>query len=248
MLEQSATALASAKAAKAQYERLVAQDINALTLLAGVELDAEILSGASVDAGMLKALPEGVKSDALLVRPDIKRAEHVLKAANADIGAARAAFFPSITLTGTAGLASTGLDDLFKSGSSLAWTFAPRVNLPIFNMGRTRANLASAKTSQKIAAAQYEKAVQNAFREVADQLAAKGTLISQLEAQESLAESSRTVYDLAERRYEHGISGYLDVLDAQRSLFSSQQSLINVKRQYLTNLVTLYKVLGGGQI
>jgi multidrug efflux system outer membrane protein len=248
-LEQAATAVENARISKVQYTRLTAQDLNALTLLAGTQIDAASLQADLPDeVTALRALPAGVPSETLLNRPDIKRAEHSLKAANADIGAARAAFFPSITLTASAGLASTGLDDLFSSGSGLAWSFAPKINIPIFNAGRNKANLEVAKVNQKIAAAEYEKAIQTAFREVADQLAAKGTFTDQLEAQKSLAESARSVYDLSSERYKHGVSSYLEVLDAHRSLFAAEQGLISVRQQYLNNLVTLYKVLGGGQI
>lgn len=248
-LEQAATAVENARISKVQYTRLTAQDLNALTLLAGTQIDAASLQADLPDeVTALRALPAGVPSETLLNRPDIKRAEHSLKAANADIGAARAAFFPSITLTASAGLASTGLDDLFSSGSGLAWSFAPKINIPIFNAGRNKANLEVAKVNQKIAAAEYEKAIQTAFREVADQLAAKGTFTDQLEAQKSLADSARSVYDLSSERYKHGVSSYLEVLDAHRSLFAAEQGLISVRQQYLNNLVTLYKVLGGGQI
>ncbi len=248
-LEQASTAVENARISRVQYTRLTAQDLNALTLLAGTQIDAEALqAGLPDEVTALKALPAGVPSETLLNRPDIKRAEHSLKAANADIGAARAAFFPSITLTASAGLASTGLDDLFSSGSGLAWSFAPKINIPIFNAGRNKANLEVAKVNQKIAAAEYEKAIQTAFREVADQLAAKGTFTDQLTAQKALAESARSVYQLSNERYRHGVSSYLEVLDAQRSLFAAEQGVISVRQQYLNNLVTLYKVLGGGQI
>ncbi|QAR32620.1 efflux transporter outer membrane subunit [Geovibrio thiophilus] len=248
-LEQAATAVENARISKVQYTRLTAQDLNALTLLAGIDIDESALQASLPDeVTALRALPAGVPSETLLNRPDIKGAEHSLKAANADIGAARAAFFPSITLTASAGLASSGLDDLFSSGSGLAWSFAPNINIPIFNAGRNKANLEVAKVSQKIAAAEYEKAIQTAFREVADQLAAKGTFTEQLEAQKSLAESTRRVYELADQRYKYGVSSYLEVLDAHRSLFAAEQGVISVRQQYLNNLVTLYKVLGGGQI
>ena len=248
-LEQAATSVESAKISKAQYTRQVAQDLNALTLIVGTEVTPSVLNAKLPDeTKALKPLSAGISSETLLNRPDIKQAEHSLKAANADIGAARAAFFPSITLTGSFGLASGGLDDLFESGSATAWNFSPRLNIPIFTGGRNKANLENAKVSQKIAAAKYEKAIQIAFKEVADQLTAKGTYTEQLESQKALAESSRSVYELAEKRYQYGISGYLQVLDAQRSLFSAEQGVVAVKLQYLNNLVTLYKALGGGQI
>jgi multidrug efflux system outer membrane protein len=248
-LEQSATAVENARISKVQYTRLVAQDKNALTMLVGTSLDGGLMNTEmTADITSLKELPAGVPSETLLNRPDIRQAEHTLKAANADIGAARAAFFPSITLTGSAGLASDSLGDLFTSGSALAWAFTPRINIPIFNAGRNKATLEVAEVSQKIAAAEYEKSIQTAFREVADQLAAKGTYTEQLNAQNALVEANRKVYDLSLQRYKYGVSSYIEVLDAQRSLFNAELGLVSVKQQSQSNLVTLYKVLGGGQI
>jgi len=180
-----------------------------------------------------------------LRRPDIVQAEHQLKAANANIGAARAAFFPTISLTGSAGVASPTLGSLFQAASG-AWAFAPHVTAPIFDAGRNFANLDSAKVGRAIAVAQYEKAIQSAFREVADALAAKGTLTEQLAAQTALVEATRASTQLSQARYAHGVDSYLNVLDSQRSLYLAQQDQIAVQAARLANLVELYKVLGGG--
>jgi multidrug efflux system outer membrane protein len=156
-------------------------------------------------------------------------------------------FSPTISLTGSAGFASESLSDLFKSGSSVAWSFIPQITLPIFNGGRNMANLDNATAGQKIAAAQYEKAVQTAFREVADELAARGTYTEQANAQTSLVEASGNAYKLASARYQSGTDNYLSVLDSQRALYTAQQSEITVQQERLRNLVKLYKVLGGGK-
>jgi multidrug efflux system outer membrane protein len=181
----------------------------------------------------------------LVRRPDVLAAEHQLQAANAQIGAARAAFFPSIILTGTYGTASNQLSGLFKSGSQ-AWTFSPQISLPIFAGGANVANLQATKLARDTAVAQYEKAIQTAFREVADGLAARGTLDDQLAAQQALLTASARAYRLADMRYRGGVDSYLAALDAQRSLYTAQQQLQSVRLLRLQNLVTLYKALGGG--
>lgn len=173
-------------------------------------------------------------------------AEHQLKAASADIGAARAAFFPRISLTTSMGTMGSELSRLFKSGSS-TWTFAPQVVLPIFDTGARRANLKATEAGRDIALARYEKAIQVAFREVADALAQRGTLDDQLAAQESLTQALERTHSLAKARYDAGIDSYLSVLDAQRSLNSAQQGVITLRRARYGNLVGLYKVLGGGR-
>lgn len=245
---QAEVQVETAKASFIQYTRLTAQAKNAIVLLAGAPVDG-LLDGETIDSlSFMTDLPEGVPSQVLTSRPDIIAAEHSLMAANADIGAARAALFPSISLTGSFGLASDSLDTLFTSGAAYAWNFTPSLSIPIFNRGRIKANLEVAKVSEKIAAEQYEKALQTAFREVADQLAARGTYKDELSTQETLVNTSRKAFDLASLRYDNGITSYLNVLDAQRSLFAAEQKAVGVKQQYLTNLVTLYKVLGGGQI
>ncbi len=248
-LEQARTSVETARANRARYVRYVAQDRNALELLMGTAPDtATTLDALTLDTVELADnLPVGLPSAVLLERPDIRQAEHSLKAANANIGAARAAFFPTISLTGSAGLASEGLSDLFKSGSSLAWSFIPQITLPIFSGGKNIANLDNATTGQKIAAAQYEKSIQTAFREVADELAARGTYTEQLAAQISLVGATGNAYIISRARYDQGTDNYLSVLDSQRELYSAQQSEIAVQQERLTNFVNLYKVLGGGK-
>ncbi|WP_044562262.1 efflux transporter outer membrane subunit [Azospirillum sp. B4] len=246
-LAQSQTSVDTARANLEQYTRLVAQDRNALELLVGAPLtDAEIEGTSLDDQDVLGDLPAGLPSDLVLRRPDIREAEHTLKAANANIGAARAAFFPQITLTGSYGTASAGLTDLFAAGSS-SWSFGPSVSLPIFDNGKNQANLDIAKADRDIDVANYEKAVQTAFREVADALAARGTLDRQLAAQTSLVKSTQLTYDLSTKRYDRGIDSFLTLLDAQRSLYSAQQNRISVQLSLLENRVTLFKVLGGSE-
>jgi len=181
----------------------------------------------------------------LLRRPDILQSEHLLRAANADIGAARAAFFPSILLTGSVGSASGQLNNLFDSGTRV-WSFAPQISLPIFQGGRLRAQLAGAKADQQIALAQYEQAIQAGFREVADALALTGTLAGQRQAQEALVGAAARADELSRARYKAGKDSYLVALDAQRALYAAQQQLIATRLAEQTNRVTLYKVLGGG--
>ncbi|MDD2051602.1 efflux transporter outer membrane subunit [Pseudomonas putida] len=222
-LSQSRTAVEGARVKLAQYQRLVAQDQNNLTVLLGT----------------------GLPSDLLQRRPDILGAEHQLKAANANIGAARAAFFPSISLTANAGSLSPDLSGLFDGGSG-TWLFAPKINLPIFNAGALRSSLDYSKIQKDISVANYEKAIQTAFQEVSDGLAARQTFNQQLQAQRDLVAANQDYYRLAERRYRIGVDSNLTFLDAQRSLFSAQQSLISDRLSQLTSEVNLYKALGGG--
>ncbi|MEC7028345.1 MAG: TolC family protein, partial [Pseudomonadota bacterium] len=182
----------------------------------------------------------------LLTRPDIRQAEYELLSSNADIGAARAAFFPSITLTGTYGFASQDLGQLFASGASGAWAFLPQITLPIFQGGRNQANLDLAEIRKEKAVVNYEQAIQIAFREVSDELAARETLDAQLKAQRRLVGAAQKVYDISNARYKSGIDSFLSVLDSQRELYTFQQQEIQIERQRLANLVNLYKVLGGG--
>jgi len=245
-LAQARSAVETARVNRAKYLRLVDQDRNALTLLVGAPIADDKLAGDLDKVTLVEDLPVGVPSDVLLRRPDIAGAEHSLLAANANIGAARAAFFPSISLTGSLGYASTNLSSLFGGGSG-AWSFGPSVSMPIFDMGANQAGLDSAKASRDIAIAQYEKTIQTAFREVSDALAAKGTLTDQMNAQQSLVNASATSTRLSQARYDRGIDSYLNVLDSQRSLYSAQQDLVSVRVSRLSNLVTLYKVLGGGR-
>ena len=195
----------------------------------------------------MQELPVGLSSDVLLRRPDVVQAEQLLLAANANIGAARAAFFPKILLTANAGSVSSELANLFKDGT-FGWSLAPQLLLPIFDAGRNQANLTVAKVSRDVAVAQYEKAIQSAFREVADALAGRATLGEQMQAQQAqtAAETERT--RLTELRYKNGASSYLEVLDAQRSLFASQQAVLQLQALSQQNLATLYRVLGGGWV
>ncbi len=238
--------LEGARVSLAQLTRQRAVDENALLLLLGSALPADLPAAPPFDTRAAgPELPTGLPSEVLARRPDVRQAEQALIAANANIGAARAAFFPRITLTGSAGLASTELSGLFKSGAT-AWSFAPQLLLPIFDAGRNQANLDTAEVNRDIAVAQYEKAIQTAFREVADSLAGRATLGEQLRAQQAQANAEAVRFKLADLRYRNGASSYLDVLDAQRSLFTAQQAVVQVQAQQVQNQVTLYKVLGGG--
>ena len=242
---QARTAVESARASLATYQRQVAEDENALVLLLGAPLPADLPAPQPLAAPLLEEVPEGLPSDLLARRPDVLQAEYALKAANADIGAARAAFFPSISLTASAGTASASLGGLFKGGAG-AWTFAPAINLPIFNAGALKASLDYAKLQKDIGVATYEKAIQTAFREVADGLAARQTYQQQLQAQQDLVAASQAYYHLADRRYRIGVDSHLTLLDAQRSLFSNQQALISDRLAQLQAQVNLYRALGGG--
>ena len=244
-LRQSQTQVENARASLSRYTRLVAQDTNALTLLLGASLPADLPEGLPLDGKLVADVPAGLPSDLLQNRPDILAAEHRLLSANADIGAARAAFFPSISLTASAGTASRQLSGLFDAGSG-TWLFSPQINLPIFTAGSLSASLDYARIQKDINVATYEQTVQSAFREVADGLAARGTYTEQLEAQVRLVEASRDYFQLAEGRYRTGVDNYLTLLDAQRQLFAQQQVLIDSRLNQLTSEVNLYKALGGG--
>nr|WP_276583694.1 AdeC/AdeK/OprM family multidrug efflux complex outer membrane factor [Pseudomonas sp. RIT-PI-AD] len=244
-LRQARTTVESARVSLAQYTRRVAQDQNALVLLLGRGLPERMAPSDDLAADVLAEIPAGLPSDLLQRRPDILQAEHALKGANANIGAARAAFFPSISLTANAGSLSTSLSGLFDGGSG-TWLFQPQISLPIFNAGRLRANLDYAEVQKNIQVAQYEKAIQTAFKEVADGLSAQATYSQQLEAQRDLVKATEDYYRLAEQRYRTGIDNYLTLLDAQRQLFSVRQQLIGDRLNQLTSEVELYKALGGG--
>jgi len=246
-LRQAQISLDSARIDIARFTSQVAQDENALALVVGSPVPADLLPAGLSPITALKELSEGLPSDMLQRRPDIMQAEHFLKAANANIGAARAAFFPRIALTTSIGVSSAQLSGLFK-GDTGTWSFVPQITLPIFDAGRNRANLEVAEADRKILLTQYEKAIQSAFKEVADALAQHGTLNDQMEAQQSLTNATSESYRLAQARYNNGIANYLNVLDAQRSLYSAQQGLIAVRLSRLINLVTFYKVLGGGGV
>ena len=244
-LSQARTSVDSARVSLAQYQRQVAQDRNALILLLGTGLPDNLPQGLPLNSKMLESVPAGLPSDLLQRRPDVLQAEYELKAANANIGAARAAFFPSISLTANAGTSSRQLSGLFDSGSG-SWSFQPQISIPIFNAGNLRANLDYAELQKDVQVAQYEKAIQTAFQEVADQLAARTTYREQLKAQRALLESTESYYELAERRYRTGVDSYLTLLDSQRQLFSVRQQLISDRLSQLTSEVELYKALGGG--
>ena len=245
-LAQARTSLETAKANLAKYNRQVAQDLNNLTLLLGTSLPASLAEKNSLGEQMaLSAVPPQLSSQVLLQRPDIMAAEHQLKGAHAQIGAARAAFFPSIRLTANAGKISGDLSDLFD-GNSGSWLFSPSVNLPIFTAGRLEAELDVAKISKDISVAQYEKAIQTAFREVADALVASETYREQLVAQKANLMANQEYYVLAKDRYLQGVDSFLTLLDAQRSLYSARQNYLNLQLAQQVNQVAVYKVLGGG--
>ena len=244
-LSQARTSVESARVALARYQRQVAQDQNNLTLLLGTGIPSNLPEAQPLSADLLSEMPAGMPSELLQRRPDILQAEHELLAANANIGAARAAFFPSISLTANAGTLSPDLSGLFKGGSG-TWLFQPSINIPIFNAGSLRASLDYSKIQKEISVANYEKAIQTAFQEVSDGLASRKTYTEQLQAQNDFVGANQDYYRLAERRYRIGIDSNLTFLDAQRSLFSAQQSLITDRLSQLTSEVNLYKALGGG--
>lgn len=245
-LRQAESLLEAGKVTLAAVTRQRALDENALVLLIGQPLPTDLPPPLAIGEQRLAAdLPAGLPSDVLTRRPDVRQAEQQLIAANANIGAARAAFFPRISLTGSVGSASSELDGLFKSGSK-AWSVSGNLLQPIFDAGRNSANLDLAKTNREIAVAQYEKSIQNAFREVQDALAGRATLGEQARAQLAQANAEQTRFKLADLRYRNGAASYLDVLDAQRALFTAQQAVVQVQAAMVQNQVNLYKVLGGG--
>ncbi|WP_440985236.1 efflux transporter outer membrane subunit [Xanthomonas sontii] len=246
-LAQQQTSVESARVAVASAATQLAQARDALQLLVGAPVDAALLPTAQAmqDSVALAPLPAHLSSAVLLQRPDVLAAEHTLQAANADIGAARAAFFPSLSLTASTGRSSDALSTLFSAGSR-TWSFVPSITAPIFHAGALKASLDASKLGKDIAVAQYEKAIQSAFAEVADALATRDHLQAQLTAQQALVDASQRSYTLADARYRAGLDGHLPVLDAQRSLFAAQQALIALRLQDASNRVTLYQVLGGG--
>ncbi|MGA8752742.1 efflux transporter outer membrane subunit [Candidatus Deferrimicrobium sp.] len=241
---QAQTRVDAARVDVALFSRLTAQDENALNLLAGSPVPGELLPPDLSAVSPFRGISPGMSSDVLLRRPDILQAESLLKAANANIGAARAALFPRISLTAAAGTASSELSGLFRSGSG-AWNYSSQVVSPIFD-ARAWSALEAVKVEREIALAQYEKAIQSAFREVADALAVRGTVDEQLVAQTSFADAVAETYRLSNARYTKGIDSFLGVLDAQRSLYAAQQGLISIRLAKLANQVQLYAVLGGG--
>ncbi|TLP65233.1 MULTISPECIES: efflux transporter outer membrane subunit [Pseudomonas] len=241
---QAQTRVDSTRAAVARYRRLAAQDLNQLGVLVAGPV-ADDLPGLPLAHEQIAPVPAGMPSDLLQRRPDILQAEHQLQAANANIGAVRAALFPSISLTANAGTSSQALAGLFDAGSG-TWLFKPQISLPLFNAGSLRANLDYAKLQKDIQVAQYQKAIQEAFQEVADGLAARATYQRQLQAQRDLVNASQRYHDLAQNRYRTGADSSLTFLDAQRQLFSAQQGLIGDRLAQLVAEVNLYAALGGG--
>jgi outer membrane protein, multidrug efflux system len=244
-LRQNEILVETARAALATLVRQRGQAANALTLLVGRPA-GDLPQGLSLSSQQIVTdLPAGLPSDLLARRPDIRANELRLKAANANIGAARAAFFPRISLTAGLGTASADLSGLFDAGTR-TWSFVPQLVLPIFDAGRNQANLSITEVRKSVAVADYEKSIQVAFREVADGLVARGAIDEQAEAQRRVVEAQRDRMRLAEQRYQNGIASSLDVLDAQRELFSAEQTLVQVRLLRLTNAVDLYRALGGG--
>lgn len=244
-LRLNETLVSQARVAVASLARQRAQAAHALTFLAGAPL-AELPAAQPLAAHDIATdLPAGLPSDLLAHRPDIRAAEQRLRAANANIGAARAAFFPRISLTAGAGTASNSLSGLFDAGSR-TWSFVPQLLLPIFDFGRNSATLDLTTVRKHIAVADYEKSIQVAFREVADALAARATLNEQLDAQKSATAAQAERLRLADLRFQNGVASSLDVLDAQRELFNAEQTLVQTRLLRLTNAIDLYRTLGGG--
>ncbi|MFM0274313.1 efflux transporter outer membrane subunit [Paraburkholderia aspalathi] len=245
-VQQAQNSLASAKASLASYRRAVAQDRNNLVAVLGAPIPDDLPPAREFDdETMFADIGAGVPSLLLTRRPDIVQAEHALKAANANIGAARAAFFPKIELTASAGTSSSTLSSLFKAGTG-AWEFAPTVSVPIFDYGSNKASLDVAKIEKQIEVADYESAIQTAFKEVANALTARETYVDQVAADRDYVTSSQRYYTLAQARYKAGTDSFLTFLDAQRTLYTAQQQLASDSLSRQANLVTLYKVLGGG--
>ena len=245
-VRQAQTSYDAARSTIAETTTLVAQDQNALNLLAGTTVPAtDLPEGFPTASATIENLPANIASDVLLRRPDIASAEHQLLSANANIGAARAAFFPNISLTAAFGSLSLGLSNLFGSGSSF-WSVAPTASLPIFDFGKNKGNLAYAKATYDAMLATYEKSVQTGFREVADALARRGTMGEQLEAQTSQRDAARVAYTLSEARFRAGVDGFLTTLDSQRALSNAEQSLLTTRLTRASNMVELYRAMGGG--
>lgn len=247
-LEQARTTVATARAAVAQYERSLAQAQNALTLVVGAPIPESLEPNnleSATDYGAIA--PAGLSSEVLLNRPDIKAAEHNLMAANANIGAARANFFPRISLTSGIGSSSRHLSDLFDAGTGL-WTFAPSIQLPIFTGGANLSTLRQAEAQNKIMVATYEKTIQNAFAEVSDALATVGTVTRQTQALKELVNATETAYRLSQSRYKNGLDGFLTVLESQRQMVAAQTNYISAESNRLSSGIMLYRVLGGGSV
>ena len=245
-VRQAQTALENANANLSLYTRQAAQDENALVLLLGEPIPADLPPGRGLDEqDLLSSLNVGLPSELLLRRPDIMAAEHNLLAANASIGAARAAFFPSISLTSSGGIAGSQLSRLF-TGGALNWSFSPQINLPIFTAGANQGNLDLAKVQTNIQVAQYEQTIQTAFREVSDALAGRATYVDQVASQQRLVDAASDSLRLSLMRFRAGVDSYIPVLQAQQTLYPAQQTLLSLRQAQLTNLINLYKALGGG--
>jgi multidrug efflux system outer membrane protein len=245
-LSQTRTLVETARTDVARFAGQVAQDRNALVLLAGGPVDDTLLPATEVtEVAAVRPLPADVPGEVLLRRPDVMAAEHTLLSANANIGAARAAFFPSISLTGSIGSASSELSNLFDSGTR-AWSFVPTLNLPIFQGGKLRANLGVATANRDIALAQYEKAIQSGFREAADALALSDSLDAQLASQQALMAAATQAQTLSQARYDAGLDSFVTLLDARRTAYTARKSLVSTQLAQQSNQVALYKVLGGG--
>lgn len=244
-LRQAQSQVEAARVDIARFTGQVALDENALNLLVGTTVPSDLLPSEIGSESALRDVSPGMASDVLLRRPDILMAEHELKAAYADIGAARAAFFPRIALTAGAGFMSGDLSDLFSRNAN-TWNFVPQVTVPIFDAGARRANLKVSNLDRDLLIAEYESTIQSAFREVSDSLTLRARLLEQQDAQQALVTALDETYRLSEARYRGGIDSYLSVLVAQRSLYGAQQNLVNVRMSRMANMVTLYKVLGGG--
>ncbi|HTN41199.1 MAG TPA: efflux transporter outer membrane subunit, partial [Asticcacaulis sp.] len=246
ILRQTQVLTEQARADVAALTATVQQDKNALRLLVGDDIAADQLPDTLPEIAVLSDLPVGLPSDILLKRPDVMSAEYSLKAANADIGAARAAFFPRISLTGSVGKASADLGSLFDGTDT--WTFSPSVSVPLFAGGANTANLNVSKTSRDIAVAQYERAIQSAFRDVADQLATRSTIDDRLTAQTNVVAAAADSNTLAQARFDRGIDSRLTLTDAERTLYGAQQQLIAIRLVRSLNLINLYASLGGGYL
>jgi len=247
-VRQAETVVEQARANYSAQLRGRAQAENALVLLIGQPLPADLPAPVPLNTQTILAdIPADLPSDLLVRRPDIMQAEATLRGANANIGAARAAFFPTISLTGNLGTASSALGGLFKAGS-LAWSFLPSITLPIFEAGKLQADLDVATVQKDTNVAQYEKTIQTAFREVSDGLAARGTYDDQVASRERLSEAQQRRLDLSDMRFRNGVDPYLTVLTAQTDLYNAQQTLVAARLARLTNLVDLYRSLGGGWI
>jgi multidrug efflux system outer membrane protein len=247
---QAESALRTAEASLAQYTRQEAQDLNQIVLLTGISLppalQARMQAEQNLDAQpAFPDLPAGLPADLLQQRPDIRAAEHTLLAANANIGAARAAFFPSVVLTANGGTTAGTVGSLFGAGTG-AWLFEPQISVPIFDAGANFANLDIAKLQKRIEIATYEKTIQSAFHDVANALAARATYASELRAEERLVDADKRFYDLSKMRFDAGVDSYLSVIVAENSLFGAQLNLVTLRLAQRSNLVSLYEALGGG--